>query len=46
MRITFENDIAAPVAVVWQLLEDDKKIPLWMPEVVDISHPDGLGECP
>ncbi|MEM7191452.1 MAG: SRPBCC family protein [Pseudomonadota bacterium] len=41
MRITFENDIAAPVPVVWSFLDDDEKLPLWMTEIVDISYPDG-----
>ena len=41
MRIIFENEIAAPVPVVWSFLDDDNKLPLWMPEVVDISYPDG-----
>ena len=41
MRITFENEIAAPVPVVWSFLDDDTKLPLWMPEVVDISYPEG-----
>ena len=41
MRITFENEISAPVPVVWSFLDDDTKLPLWMPEVVDISYPDG-----
>ena len=41
MQITFENQIAAPVPVVWSFLNDDAKLPLWMNEVVDISYPDG-----
>ncbi|MDJ0513240.1 MAG: SRPBCC family protein [Methyloceanibacter sp.] len=41
MRITFENQIAAPVPVVWSFLDDDAKLPLWMPEVVDVSYQDG-----
>ena len=41
MRITFENEIAAPVPVVWSCLDDDTTLPLWMPEVVEISYPEG-----
>ena len=41
MRITFENNIAAPVPTVWSFLNDDSKLPDWMPEVVDITYPDG-----
>jgi carbon monoxide dehydrogenase subunit G len=41
MRITFENQITAPVPVVWSFLDDDTKLPLWMTELVDISYPDG-----
>jgi uncharacterized protein YndB with AHSA1/START domain len=41
MQITFENQIAAPVPVVWSFLNDNAKLPPWMTEVVDISYPDG-----
>ncbi|MEM7398800.1 MAG: SRPBCC family protein [Pseudomonadota bacterium] len=41
MQIIFENQIAAPVPVVWSFLDDDAKLPLWMPEVVDVSYPNG-----
>ncbi len=41
MQIMFQNQIAAPVPVLWSFLNDDAKLPLWMTEVVDISYPEG-----
>ncbi len=33
--------IDAPVAKVWQLIDDAANLPLWMPEVIDTVYPDG-----
>ncbi len=41
MQIMFENQTTAPVPIVWSSLDDDRKLPLWMTEVVDMSCPDG-----
>ncbi len=41
MSYTYRQVIDAPVARVWEFLDDDEKLPIWMPQIVDISYPDG-----
>lgn len=41
MRITVPIEIEAPVEQVWALLDDRRRIPEWVPEVVETVHPDG-----
>lgn len=42
MNITLPVEIDAPVARVWALIDDPENIKLWMPEVVETIHPDGI----
>lgn len=41
MEIALEVEIAAPPERVWSFLDDDAKLPLWMPEIVETTYPDG-----
>ena len=41
MVYVFRQVINAPIARVWSLLEDDEKLPLWIPQIVEINYPDG-----
>lgn len=41
MAYVFKQVINAPIARVWSLLEDDEKLPLWMPQIVEINYPYG-----
>ncbi|GBF25097.1 hypothetical protein MnTg02_00126 [bacterium MnTg02] len=41
MAYVFKQVIHAPIARVWALLDDDEKLPLWMPQLVEINYPDG-----
>lgn len=42
MRVTRTLHVAAPPGAVWTILDDAEKIKLWIPEVVETVHPDGL----
>lgn len=39
MNIAMQVDIEAPLDTVWSFLDDPAKVPLWMPEVVEVSYP-------
>lgn len=34
-------DIDAPLDVVWAILDDERNIPRWVPEVIETTFPDG-----
>lgn len=40
MAITFQVDIEAPLEQVWALLDDETRLPLWMPEVMETVYPE------
>ena len=41
MAYVFKQVIHATIARVWALLDDDEKLSLWMPQLVEINYPDG-----
>ena len=41
MQISFSQRIDAPIEVVFDCVDDDEKIRQWIPEVVEITYPDG-----
>lgn len=41
MTFHYQLDIAAPIEVVWQFLDDDKKQQLWMTQIVETTYPKG-----
>jgi uncharacterized protein YndB with AHSA1/START domain len=41
MQTTIEVDIDAPLDVVWTILDDERNLPRWVPEVVETTFPDG-----
>ncbi len=41
MAITFQVDIEAPLEQVWAFLDDETRLPLWMPQVVETVYPEG-----
>ena len=41
MRQTRRLRVNAPVARVWELIDDDSKLPLWMPNIVSTRYPNG-----
>ncbi|MGI9387107.1 MAG: SRPBCC family protein [Methyloligellaceae bacterium] len=42
MTYAYKQVIDAPIARVWSFLDDDEKLPLWMPQSVEITYPDGI----
>ena len=41
MRQTRRLRVNAPPAKVWELIDDDSKLPLWMPHIIATRYPDG-----
>lgn len=41
MQTRIEVDIDAPLDVVWAILDDERNLPRWVPEVVETTFPDG-----
>ena len=41
MRQTRRLRVNAPVARVWELIDDDSKLPLWMPHIIATRYPQG-----
>lgn len=41
MRQTRSIRVNAPPHKVWELIDDDSKLPLWMPHIVSTRYPDG-----
>jgi uncharacterized protein YndB with AHSA1/START domain len=44
MRIATTIDIDAPTRRVWALLEDERNLRLWMPDVLETTYPGGKPE--
>lgn len=42
MTIAFQVDIEAPLEQVWAFLDDEARLPLWMPEIVETVYPRGI----
>ena len=41
MQATILIDIDAPLDIVWAILDDERNIPRWVPEVVETTFPEG-----
>lgn len=41
MRQTRRLRVNAPAHKVWELIDDDSKLPLWMPNIVSTRYPNG-----
>lgn len=44
MEIARTVNIGAPIERVWPLLDDDRNLQLWMPDVIETSYPHGKPE--
>lgn len=45
MRQTRRLRVNAPPEIVWELIDDDKNLPLWMPNIVSTRYPNGFDKA-